>query len=134
MAFIFFKYETSKIVKVTVQSQKNWLEHLNRDNKQSLNFWLSTKSSMSTLNLTKYENSHCLRFPCGGGLELKFFTDLIVLSSIIGKEKYVASVLYNYLFGMFYFCLKICQYISSQFVEVTPPKTLNVASWETAVI
>ena len=56
---------------------------------------------MSTLNLTKYENSHCLRCPCGGGFELKFFIDLIVLPSIIGKEKYVASVFYKYLSGMF---------------------------------
>ena len=56
---------------------------------------------MSTLTLTKYENSHCLRGLCGGGYELKFFTDLIVLPSIIRKEKYVASVLYKYLLGMF---------------------------------
>ena len=56
---------------------------------------------MSTLNLTKCENFHCLRHPCGGGFELKFFKDLIVLPSIIGKEKYVPSVLYKYLFGMF---------------------------------
>ena len=61
-------------------------------NEQSLNSLLTTKSSMSTLNLNKYENSHSLRFPCGGGLELKFFADLIVLPSIIRKEKYVASV------------------------------------------
>ena len=27
-----------------------------------------------------------------------------------------------------YFCLQICQYISSQFVKVLPPKTLNFAS------
>ena len=33
--------------------------------------------------------------------ELKFVTDLIVLPTIIEKEKNVASVLYKYLFGMF---------------------------------
>ena len=56
---------------------------------------------MSTLNLTKYGNSGCLRCPCGGGFELGIFTDLIVLPSIIRKEKYLVSVLYKYLFGMF---------------------------------
>ena len=56
---------------------------------------------MSTLNLTKNENYHCLRCPSGGGFELKFFIDLIGLPSIIGKEKYVASVFDKYLFGMF---------------------------------
>ena len=61
---------------------------------------------MSTLNLTKYGNSHCLRCPCRGGFELKFFTDLIVLPSIIGKEKYVASVLYKYLLECLFLFIK----------------------------
>ena len=52
---------------------------------------------------------------------------LVPLPSIIGKEKIVPSVLYKYFWNV-YFCLKICQYITSQFVEVTPPKALNVAS------
>ena len=40
---------------------------------------------------------------CNVNIEKKnvFFTDLIVLLFIIGKENYVASVLYKYLFGMF---------------------------------
>ena len=61
-------------------------------------------------------------------------TDLIALASVIGKWKYVASVLYKYIFWNVYFCLKVCQYISSKFVEVTTRKTLNVASGDTAVI
>ena len=81
---------------------------------------------MSTLTLPEYGNSHCLRHLCGGGYELKFFTDVIVLPTIIGKEKYVASVLISS--WNVYFCLKICQYTSSQFADATSPKILNVAS------
>ena len=76
--------------------------------------------------MTKYKYSHCLSCPYEGAFELKFFTDLKVLPSVIGKEKYVATVLYKYLFGMFISVKKMCQYISSQFVEVTPQKMMNV--------
>ena len=33
-------------------TKKKWLVHLNRGNEQTLNFWLTTKSLMSTPNLT----------------------------------------------------------------------------------
>ena len=43
-------------------------------------------------------HGNCLRCPSGGGFELKFFADLIVLSSIIGKEQYVSTVFMECLF------------------------------------
>ena len=41
-----------------------------------------------------------LRFLVEGVWVKDFYTDLIVLPSIIGKEKYEVSVLYKYLLGM----------------------------------
>ena len=59
--------------------------------------------------------------------ELKFVTDLIVLPTIIEKEKKCSFSFIQISFWNVYFCLKSCQYISTHFVEVTP-MALNIFS------
>ena len=105
-----------------------WFEHLNRGNEQSLNLWLTAKSSTSTLNWTKYESSDYLRCPCGGGFKLKVFYRFNIFILNHRKRKKCSFSFMQISFWSVYFCLKICQYISSKFTEVIPPKTLNVAS------
>ena len=46
------------------QSQKNWLEHLSRGNKQRLSFWSTAKSSMKTPKYETYYIRYLLIFFC----------------------------------------------------------------------
>ena len=53
---------------------------------------METHYSMNNTHYGFLRHEHCFRCPCGESFELKFFTDLIVLPSIIEKEKDVASI------------------------------------------